>query len=147
MRSHPTRTQPSPWWLVCYVTEQGQCPVRRFLRDLRRKDPKSYVEFRTHWVPLFVELGPFRIGPPHWEGLGGELYDIRWGRNRIYCSVEPAQTIMMLLGRIKMWRTFDNADRRICEQRLADVRSDSYEQAQRETIYEARHQRGEDGTL
>lgn len=147
MASRPGAGMPSGWRLVSYITEQGRCVITEFLADLRRTNARAYVEFLEHWRPLFEAQGPFRIGPPHWEGLGGELYEIRWGRNRIYCSVERVRTVMMLLGRIKTWPKFTKEDRKVCEQRLADVRSRSYDQSQRQKAYEARQQRGKNGTL
>ena len=130
------------WRLVPYISASGRCPVREFLRDLKRSNPRAAADFYELWRPRFEKHGPFVVGPPHWEGLGDELYEIRWcGKCRIYCSVEPIRRVLMYMGVVKRWRRFDPEHRRTCDNRRADVRSKDYDDQKREYIYHGVNQK------
>ncbi len=134
------------WRLVPYVTATGRCQVLDFLEALRSQAFAKYVHFQEVLRPEFETRGPFNVGPPSWENLGDGWHDIRWGgRCRIYCSVEDARLIVMYIGVIKRWRTFDRSDRKRCANGRADFLSEDYDQEQREYLYYARCQRQSNG--
>ena len=134
------------WLLVPYITAKGRCPVRVFLEELKRQALAKYVQFQEVLRAELETRGPFEVGPPYWEGLGAGFYDIRWsGRCRIYCSLEGEQQIVMYIGCVKRWRTFESDDRHTCEGYRADFQSEQYDQEQREYLYRAREKGTADG--
>lgn len=133
---NPPPSSGGGWRLVPYIKSSGHSPVLDFLEQLRLGDMKRYAPFQM-LRKEFESRGPFAVGGPYWEGLGGGLFDISWGRCRIYCSLTDPRQIMMLLGLIKRWRTFTNSDRRLCEQYKSDIESGAYDQEQREYRYQA----------
>lgn len=88
------------------------------------------------------------VGPPHWKGLGGELFEIRWRRHRIYCSVEDPRRVMMYVAVYKLWDKFRASDRNKCLTRRADTLSADYDEEQRKFKYLAYCQRrGKNGSI
>ena len=123
------------WRLVPYIAPSGHSAVMDFLGELHRTEPKSFIKFHEIVVPRLEERGPFHVGPPMWEGLGDGLWEIRWGRCRIYCSIEHVRRVFMYDGVIKRWRAFDKTDRQRCQQGRADVASGDYDEEEREYLY------------
>ena len=136
------------WRLVPYILPSGRCPVfDEFFDQLRRTNLKRFVEYRDIWKPEFEKHGPL-VGPPHWEPLRGGLFEIRWGRCRIYCSPESERRIVMYMGVVKRWPKFTNRDRRACEERRAEFLSPVYDQDERERAYLAlRKERANNGLV
>jgi hypothetical protein len=110
------------------------------LERLKADNLKSWLHFEEIRRQM-LERGPFAVGPPYWEGLGDGLYEISWGRNRVYCSVETERCVVMYLGVYKLWKKFRRSDRRACEARRNDFLSAAYDQEQRELKYLAHCQR------
>jgi hypothetical protein len=136
------------WRLVPYIKQSGRCPVLDWLNDeLYSENPVAYWDFHDVWKPRFERNGPHAVGPPHWEGLKRELYEIRWDGNcRIYCSIESQRRIVMYLGCVKRWDIFDRGHRKTCDERRKDFRSTDYDQQARTYKYYALYQkRGQNG--
>jgi len=123
------------WRLVPYIGESGHSQILDWLEDVHAQHPTRYIEWQEVVKRRLLDHGPFAVGPPLWEGLGDGFFEVRWGRCRIYCSVESGRRVMMYEGAIKRWRKFDLRTRRICEQRRADVQSDAYDEEQRNYRY------------
>jgi hypothetical protein len=136
------------WRTVPYVSPSGASEVVDYLRDLRDGNRKSW-EFFENIRSQIVERGPFIVGPPYWEGVGGELFEVSWGRHRVYCSVEEPRLVVMYCAVYKLWPKFRSADRRKCETRRSDFRSGEYDEESRSYLYEMHRQkrdnRGKDG--
>jgi phage-related protein len=107
-----------------------------FLEELERFEPKNYAKW-LYEKTLIQEHGT-DIGPPHWKRLGDGLGEIRWRvgnvQMRIYASEERERSIVMLHGTRKKWWSFDNADKKNCEDRRQDFRSGAYDQKTRELL-------------
>lgn len=133
------------WLLLPYVAPSGRSQVLDFLDGLRESDFDRFAYFHEVLKPQFESTGPFEVGPPHWEGLGRGLFEIRWARCRIYCSVEPPKLVVMYLGLVKRWRRFEPNDRKICDRNRSDFLSDGYDTEKREYMYRARQRRRTNG--
>lgn len=133
------------WKLVPYIEENGRSQVLDFLEDVRAHDLEAYALFYESIKPEFEKRGPFEVGPPYWEGLKGGLWEISWGRRRIYCCLQPQKRVLMLLGVFKRWRRFRDADRRICERYRADAERPDYDHEARAYRYWVRQRRGKNG--
>jgi hypothetical protein len=127
--------------LVPYVKASGSCPVMDFLEDLRSSDLRTFLWFNEVLRPLIEERGPFEIGGSYWEALGDGLYEISFGRRRIYCSVEGRRVIMMYQAVRKTWQKFRKSDRKLCEQARAEVQSGEYDEEKRAYLYKLYIQR------
>lgn len=131
----------SGWKLLPYIAETGKSEVIDFLDELRSSRFKMFVHFDHVVKPLLEEKGPFAVGPPHWEGVGGSLYEIRSGKVRIYCAVKHPKVVLMYRGVVKFWPLFRGSDRSICERYHVDAMSSRYNQQQRELEHLAYQQR------
>lgn len=138
---------PSPdvgggWHFLPYINPSGRSPVLDFLDALRAQHLKRRVAFDVVRQALET-AGPFAVGGSYWESVGDGLYEISWGRCRIYCCLSKMtrKRVMMLLGVIKLWPTFRGSDRNLCLQYKADIESDAYDQEHRELLYQAHCQR------
>ena len=136
------RNRPA-WRLVPYVAASGKCEVRDYLEQLKANNFKSFAMFDQALRPRFEMEGPFAVGTPYWEGLGDGLFEISWGRHRIYCSVEDPRRIMMYVAAYKLWRKFKREHKRLCEQRRAEMLSSAYDEEFRELTLRAYQQRRE----
>lgn len=123
------------WRLVPYIGPSGKCPILDYLNELRRMDRRRYLQFQEVLRPMLESRGPFDVGPPYWVGVGDSLWEIRFGRCRIYCSIKDPKQAMMLLGATKFWKKFRPGDRALCLQRKADCENEAYDQEQREYLY------------
>jgi len=123
------------WLFVPYIAESGKSEVQDWLTQLREDRFTDFVFFQETLRPLFVTEGPFKVGPPYWEGLGEGLYEVRFGRCRLYCSVEDARQIVMYRGVVKRWPKFDAKDRKFCERGREDFKSQEYDQEKRGYLY------------
>lgn len=140
MPTHYGEVREDDWRLIPYVAPSGHSPVLEFLDELHRTKPKWFLDFHNRVKPALVRRGPF-VGGPMWDGLGGSLGEIRWGRCRVYCSTESDRRIVMYEGVVKRWRVFQNKHRRLCEQRRDDFLSVEYDEESRGYRYEVYCQR------
>ena len=132
---------PKPRWrTVPYIASGGRSDVLDYLEDLKTKDFSQWQHFQNIKDEM-LNRGPFDVGPPHWVGVGGGLFELRWRKNRIYCSIEPTQRIVMYVAVLKRWRLFRATDRAKCESRRAEFLSPDYDEQQREYLYLANRQR------
>jgi hypothetical protein len=128
------------WRTLPYISASGASEVLDYLEELKASDLKSWLHFKNICEQI-VARGPFAVGPPYWEGLGDGLFEISWGHNRVYCSVEGTRVVMMYVAVYKLWKKFRPEDRKKCEARRADVQSVAYDEQQREYLYLAHCQR------
>ncbi len=105
-----------------------------FFSALEEADFESYSYFQETLRPL-LESDPFAVGPPIWEGLGDGLFEISWGRHRVYCSVENPRRILLYMGVKKFWRAFRKEHRRTCKRCRAEVLGPDYDQEARHYMY------------
>lgn len=141
---NPPPSSGGGWRLVPYIMSSGHSPVLDFLDELQESNLKRYENFITLRAE-FQTNGPFAMGY-YWEGLKDGLFEISWGRCRIYCCIRDPRQIMMLLGAIKLWKKFLNSDRKLCLQYKGDIESGTYDQEHREYRYRVYCQRrGQDG--
>ncbi|MEP6494941.1 MAG: hypothetical protein ABJF01_19800 [bacterium] len=141
------RVKQQPWQTVPYIRANGGCDVLDYLDRLRERKLRSWLHFEELRKQI-IARGPFDVGPPYWQAVGDSLFEISWGHNRVYCSVEGQRIVMMYAAVYKLWPKFRSADRRKCESGRDDVRSAAYDQEQRELKYLAFCQRrGKDGSL
>ena len=140
----PPRQQ---WRTVPYIEASGRCDVLDYLENLKAKNLRSWQHFQNIRSQV-IERGPFAVGPPYWEGLGDGVYEVSWGRHRIYCTIEPEKRVVMYVAVLKRWRVFRNSDRALCEARRVDFLSPDYDEEQRALLYKARCQRrGKNGSV
>lgn len=125
----------SGWQAVPYIKASGRSQVLDFFEDLQANRFSDHQELLVIAIPRLEESGPMVVGPPLWVGVGGGLFEIRRGRMRVYCSLEPGQKIVMYIGREKRWREFTAGDRKLCEAGRDDYLSSQYDHAERETFY------------
>lgn len=139
---------PGPWRFVPYIKGSGRSQVLEYLEALRESDYRAYVALEEVVIPLLEAQGPFKTGPPYWKGLGDGWYEVRSGRERLYCCIEGNRIVVMLVGRTKRWREFRDSDRKVCETARADYRSTEYDQEKRRYLNEklATDKRRHDGT-
>jgi len=130
------------WHFLPYVNPSGRSPVLDFLAELQEKHVKKRLQFDVLRQNLEA-AGPFAVGGTYWEAVGDELYEMSWGRCRIYCCLSKVsrKRVMMLLGVIKLWPKFRPGDRNLCLQYKADIESAAYDQEHRELLYQAHCQR------
>jgi len=97
---------------------------------------RQYAHFQHVVRPEMEVRGPFEVNGRYWESLGQGLYEIRFGKGRIYCSVIGLRRLIMLYRAvIKRWPKFRPEDRRFCEQCKPDAESADYDQEKREYLY------------
>lgn len=137
--------QRPPWRTVPYIAPDGRSDVLDYLNDLRSRDVRAWQRIENI-REQFIARGPFVVGPPYWEGVGGGLYEIRSNHYRVYCSVESEQRVVMYVAVFKLWKKFRH--RTLCDTRRADFLSADYDEQKREYLYLARSQkRGRNGSV
>ena len=136
-----------PWTTVPYIGPNGCCDVLDYLDKLRGRKINSWQNFENIREKIETD-GPFAVGPPYWQGVGDDLFEISWGHHRVYCSVEHPQRVLMYLAVYKLWPKLRPGDRKKCNTRRSDVRSSAYDDEQRQLKYLAYCQRrGRNGSL
>lgn len=137
--SPPRSPQPSAGWtLAPYITEQGRSELSDWLQGLRKSHFRRWVDFEKVKRPLLETRGPLIVGPPLWEALKGGLFEIRWWKCRIYCSIKDPKTVIMYRGAIKYWTKFLDEDREFCERCRIDAEGAEYDHEARNFRYLAR---------
>jgi len=129
-----------PWRVLPYISPSGASDVLDYLEDLKRKNRREWERFEIVRKEMEAR-GPFDLGGQYWEAVGDQLYEISWGRNRAYCSVENDRIVMMYVTVRKLWPKMRPKDRRKCLSRRADVQSRSYDLESREHLHRAHRQR------
>ena len=122
----PPPNQGGGWSFVPYITPSGKCEVLDDLDRLRGKEMKKYAQFEKVIKPAMEKYGPFEVGGGYWESVTGGLYEVRFGRGRIYCSLR-SQLIMMYRYVTKFWPKMRPTDRTFCERCRAEADSVDYE--------------------
>jgi hypothetical protein len=132
------------WRFLYYISPAGACDVIDYLNELHDSDFKSYTFFIENLHDPLVKNGPHSLPKPYWEDLGDGISDLSWGRNRIYCCIEPPRRVFALVAIEKRWRAFEGKRGkyvRLCEQRRADIRSGNYDEGNRNAAYQAHRKR------
>lgn len=80
------------WEAIPYIKQSGRCQVLDFFEGLKSKSFKDHLELTEIVIPRLEETGPMMVGPPHWEGVGDGLYEIR-------CKMSPPARLLLLGGR------------------------------------------------
>lgn len=142
----PKKAPSLPWKVVPYIAPSGRCDVLDYLEDLRDRKRRSYEHFEIIRAEMEAR-GPFNLGGQYWEAVGDQLYEISWGRNRAYCSVEDNRIVVMYVTVLKLWKKMRASDRRLCLSRRADFQTigsdlkDGYDLEKRELLYRAYRQK------
>jgi hypothetical protein len=132
----PERTFRLPWKVVPYIAPSGSSDVLDYLEALKGRKRRSW----DHLQIILKEMeqrGPFDLGGQYWEAVGDQLYEISWGRNRAYCSVEGERVVVMYVAVNKLWPKMRSGDRKKCFVRRADFQSAAYDLENREYLYRA----------
>lgn len=124
------------WQIVPYVAPSGGSDVLDYLEDLKSRKRRSWEHFEIIRKEM-EQRGPFDLGGQYWESVGDQLYEISWGRNRAYCSVEGERIVVMYVAVLKLWPKMRKGDRRKCLVRRADFQSVGYDLEEREYLYRA----------
>ncbi|MES2178340.1 MAG: hypothetical protein V4550_10830 [Gemmatimonadota bacterium] len=135
--------QPS-WRFLWYITEAGASEVFDYVEELRDSDFTSYSFFLDNLHDPLLSDGPFALPKPYWEDIGDGFSEISWGRNRIYCCIEPPRRVFALVAVEKRWQAFASKRGkyvRLCEQRRADIRSGAYDEKKRNEAFHAHRAR------
>jgi len=144
----PPAKDSGPWTLVPYINATGRSPVLKFLKELQQRDRPHFTQFSEVIKPQLEKYGPFaETNGPYWKNLPDKLFEIKFQRYRIYCSVEHLRTIVLYEAVEKRWSKFRAADADKCANRRDDFRSAEYDQEQRGYLYRNQQQKKRnDGT-
>ena len=128
------------WQILPYIATSGSSDVLDYLESIKDTKRRSWEHFENLRKQI-EQRGPFALGGPYWEAVGDQLYEISWGRNRAYCSVEGERIVVMYVAVLKLWPKMRSGDRKKCLVRRDDFRSASYDHEKRTYSYLGHRQR------
>jgi phage-related protein len=110
-------TQPtSPWRIVFYKDSRGRSPVKEYLDALPA--PEQAVTEAT--FRLLRDFG-LLLGMPHAKHIGGKLWELRPGANRLFYFAYVGHRFIILHAYRKRGRKTPPQELATAERRLAEV--------------------------
>ena len=98
-------SEPPPWTIHFYRDAVGREPVREWLEDLEKTNPREHTSVR-HQVDLLEEFGVM-LEEPYTRQLSGRLRELRPGPWRITYFCDPKRRFVLLTNFRKKSRTTD----------------------------------------
>ncbi|HEX9696340.1 MAG TPA: type II toxin-antitoxin system RelE/ParE family toxin [Actinomycetota bacterium] len=83
-----------PWVVLFYADARGREPVREWLDELERSNPRDFGTVR-HTIDLLEEFG-VHLSEPYSKQLEGKLRELRPGRWRITYFADPQRRFVLL---------------------------------------------------